>query len=80
MSKKTIVVVGAGQGLGNHVASAYHCVQQVADVTLADDEYVALTAALNKLKVYGERTDEQIAELGELRTKLYGSPGVHTQK
>ncbi len=50
------------------------------DVTLTDDEYVVLTAALNKLKIYGERTDEQIAELGELRTKLYGSPGVHTQK
>lgn len=48
-----------------------------ADVLLTDDEYNTLTAELNKLKVYGNRTDEQIAELGELRTRLYGSSGVH---
>ncbi len=48
-----------------------------ADVTLSDSEYASLTAALDKLEIHGERTDEQIAELGELRTRLYGSPGVH---
>lgn len=48
-----------------------------ADVLLTDDEYNTLTAELNKLKVYGNRTDEQIAELGELRTRLYGSSGVY---
>ena len=48
-----------------------------ADVLLTDDEYNTLTAELNNLKVYGNRTDEQIAELGELRTRLYGSSGVH---
>lgn len=46
-------------------------------VLLTDDEYNTLTAELNKLKVYGNRTDEQIAELGELRTRLYGSSGVY---
>lgn len=50
-----------------------------ADILLTDEEYNTLTVALNKLKVYGNRTDEQIAELGELRTKLYGSSGVHKQ-
>lgn len=48
-----------------------------ADVELTDEEYNALNTALNTLTVYGNRTDEQIAELGELRTKLYGSSGVH---
>lgn len=47
-----------------------------ADVLLTDEEYGILTAELNKLKVYGNRTDKQIAELGALRTKLYGSSGV----
>ncbi len=51
-----------------------------ADVTLSDAEYKALTDALDQLKIYGNRTDEQIAELGELRTKLYGSSGVHNGK
>ena len=48
-----------------------------ADVTLSDSEYEALTAAQNQLTIYGNRTDEQIAQLGELRTKLFGSSGVH---
>ena len=51
-----------------------------ADITLTDREYAALTTELDKMKVYGERTDEQIAELGELRTRLYGGSGVHIQK
>ena len=51
-----------------------------ADVELSDAEYTSLTTALNQLKVYGERTDEQIAELGKLRTELYGSSGVHHTK
>lgn len=50
-----------------------------ADILLTDKEYDLLTAELNKLKVYGNRTDEQIAELGALRTQLYGSSGVHHQ-
>ena len=37
---------------------------------------VALTAELDKLKVYGERTDDEIARLGELRKELYGGSGV----
>lgn len=48
-----------------------------AEVVLSDTEYDALTAELDKMQVYGVRTDEEIAELGELRTKLYGSAGVH---
>lgn len=51
-----------------------------ADVTLTDAEYNALTEALNQLTIYGNRTDEQIAQLGELRTKLFGSSGVHDGK
>lgn len=47
------------------------------DVELSDQEYQSLTDALNSLKVFGERTDEQIAGLGKLRTELYGSSGVH---
>ncbi len=49
-----------------------------ADVLLTDEEYDTLTTELNNLKVYGNRTDEQIAGLGALRTKLYGSSGVYT--
>lgn len=48
-----------------------------AEVWLTHEEYATLTAELDKLNVYGNRTDEQIAELGELRTRLYGSSGVH---
>lgn len=51
-----------------------------ADVVLSDEEYAVLTGELNKLKVYGERTDEQISELGELRTQLYGGSGVHFKR
>lgn len=51
-----------------------------ADVTLTDTEYTALTDALDHLTIYGNRTDEQIARLGELRTKMYGSSGVHDGK
>lgn len=51
-----------------------------ADVTLSDAEYAALTDALDRLTVYGNRTDEQIAQLGALRTKMYGSSGVHDGK
>lgn len=52
-----------------------------AEVILSDKEYNALTAELNKMKVYGARKDEEIAQLGELRTKLYGGAGVaHADK
>ena len=51
-----------------------------ADVTLSDAEYDALTNALDHLTIYGNRTDEQIAQLGELRTKMFGSSGVHDSK
>lgn len=50
------------------------------DVTLTEAEYDALTDALNQLTIYGNRTDEQIAQLGKLRTKLFGSSGVHDGK
>lgn len=50
---------------------------EAAGVVLSDDEYRALTAELDKMQVYGVRTDEEIAGLDELRTKLYGSAGVH---
>ena len=48
-----------------------------ADIELTDSEYDLLTSEIHKLKVHGERTDEQIAQLGELRTKMYGSSGFH---
>ncbi len=51
-----------------------------AEVALTDAEYTALTEALDRLTIYGNRTDEQIARLGELRTKMYGSSGVHDGK
>lgn len=38
--------------------------------------YAARTAELDKLKVYGVRTDDEIARLGELRKELYGGSGV----
>ncbi|MBQ9479097.1 MAG: aldo/keto reductase [Selenomonadaceae bacterium] len=48
-----------------------------AEVVLSADEYEQLTAELDKLKVYGNRTDENIAKLGALeRNKLFGSSGV----
>lgn len=50
-----------------------------ADVVLTDEEYQALSSALDALTVYGNRTDEQIVELGALRTELYGSSGVHSR-
>ena len=51
-----------------------------ADVALSDEEYAALTEELDRLKVYGERTDEEIAGLAELRKKLYGGSGVHIKE
>lgn len=48
-----------------------------ADIVLSDEEYAVLTGELDKLKVYGERTDEQISQLGELRKQLFGGSGVH---
>lgn len=51
-----------------------------AGIVLSDNEYNALTTGLNNMKVYGERKDEEISQLGELRTKLYGSAGVHFEK
>lgn len=48
-----------------------------AEVELSDEEYATLTTALDQLKVYGKRTDDEIAELGKLRKELYGSSGVH---
>ncbi len=47
-----------------------------ADVVLTDEEYGALTAALNGLRVYGRRTDDEIRQLGALRTSLYGGSGM----
>ena len=47
-----------------------------AEISLAGGEYAALTAKLDKLKVYGVRTDDEIARLGELRKELYGGSGV----
>ena len=47
-----------------------------AEISLSGDEYAALTAELDKLKVYGVRTDDEIARLGELRKELYGGSGV----
>lgn len=51
-----------------------------ADVPLTDAEYDALTKALNQLTIYGNRTEEQIAQLNGPRTKLFGSSGVHEGK
>ncbi|MCM1518676.1 MAG: aldo/keto reductase [Pseudoflavonifractor sp.] len=50
-----------------------------ADVVLTDEEYRTLTEALDSLTVYGNRTDEQIAKLGKLRTEMFGSSGVHSK-
>lgn len=48
-----------------------------AEVTLSDDEYRALTDALDKLVIYGDRKDEDIAKLGKLvRNQLFGASGV----
>lgn len=48
-----------------------------AEISLTDDEYNQLTAELNKLKIFGDRKDEDIAKLGALaRNKLFGSSGV----
>ena len=47
-----------------------------AEISLSGDEYAALTAELDQLKVYGVRTDDEIARLGELRKELYGGSGV----
>ena len=48
-----------------------------ADVVLTDDEYKQLTDELNKLEVFGDRKDEDIAKLGAMvRNKLFGSSGV----
>lgn len=48
-----------------------------ANVELTDEEYNQLTAELNKLNVYGDRKDDDIAKLGKLRTALYGANGMH---
>ena len=48
-----------------------------AEITLTDAEYNRLTDELNKLKIYGDRKDEDIAKLGGLvRNKLFGFSGV----
>ncbi len=48
-----------------------------ADVTLTDSEYKQLTDELNKLEIFGDRKDEDIAKLGSMvRNKLFGSSGV----
>ena len=48
-----------------------------AEVALSDDEYRALTDALDKLVIYGDRKDEDIAKLGKLvRNQLFGASGV----
>ena len=48
-----------------------------AEVVLSDEEYAALTAELDKLSVYGDRSDEDIAKLGALRKELYGGNGMN---
>ncbi len=48
-----------------------------AEIVLNDAEYQQLTDELNKLKIFGDRKDEDIAKLGALvRNKLFGSSGV----
>ena len=48
-----------------------------ADVVLTDEEYNVITETLNKMTVYGDRKDEDIAKLGPLvRNKLFGTSGV----
>lgn len=48
-----------------------------AEISLTDDEYNRLTDALNKLEIFGDRKDEDIAKLGAMvRNKLFGSSGV----
>lgn len=48
-----------------------------AEIILSDDEYSQLTAELNRLEIFGDRKDEDIAKLGALvRNKLFGSSGV----
>lgn len=47
------------------------------EIILTDAEYQQLTDELNKLEVFGDRKDEDIAKLGALvRNKLFGSSGV----
>lgn len=47
------------------------------EISLSEEEASALTAELDKMKIYGVRTDDEIARLGKLRTELYGGSGVH---
>ena len=48
-----------------------------AEIVLTDSEYKQLTDELNKLKIFGDRKDEDIAKLGGLvRNKLFGFSGV----
>lgn len=48
-----------------------------AEIILSDNEYSQLTAELNRLEIFGDRKDEDIAKLGALvRNKLFGSSGV----
>ena len=35
-----------------------------ADIELTDEEYTALTAALNKIEIHGDRNGKDIAKLG----------------
>ena len=48
-----------------------------AEIILTDEEYLQLTNELDKLEIFGDRKDEDIAKLGVLvRNKLFGSSGV----
>lgn len=51
-----------------------------ADVILSDDEYHNITAALDKLTIYGDRKDEDIAKLAQVRIELYGQSGMAIDK
>ncbi len=51
-----------------------------AEISLNDEEYKQLTDELNKLEIFGDRKDEDIAKLGAMvRNKLFGSSGVPVQ-
>ena len=65
-----------GIQMGNIGLSAFQGWLMSALVNASAGEYAALTAELDKLKVYGVRTDDEIARLGELRKELYGGSGV----
>lgn len=48
-----------------------------ADIELSGAEYTELKTSLDRLKVYGDRKDEDITKLGDLRKEKFGSTGVN---